>query len=109
MIYDRIRSWIAGSFNTPITYTAGELVIKEPYTKVLQTHVNSGQLDWAPDQPNSMYYLLQQSSVRLVLKYNKGYFTGCSAIDTVAMEYIVIRIIYFTYGIFSIFVDGDVW
>ncbi|GAB6524569.1 hypothetical protein bcgnr5386_54140 [Bacillus cereus] len=69
MIYDRIRSWIAGSFNTPITYTAGELVIKEPYTKVLQTHVNSGQLDWAPDQPNSMYYLLQQSSVRLVLKY----------------------------------------
>lgn len=50
------REWKVGSFSNPVSYTANELVSYQGKNyKVLNTHVNYGDLTWAPGIPNSLF------------------------------------------------------
>ncbi len=54
------REWLLGSVSQPQTYTANEVVVYQGKRYVtIQTHVNYGDVTWAPDQAPSLFHLIK--------------------------------------------------
>ena len=58
-----MRIWEAGTIENPITYTVGELIYHNGGVyRVIQSHENTGDLDWAPDIAIALFEYLYEGT-----------------------------------------------